>query len=425
MSDFLEGIAIFTQLYPSTMALVWVCGGLYYYFHWERKDIALAKKVLVLPRYPKVTLMVPCYNEGANVEETITHLLRQRYPDFEVLAINDGSKDDTGARLDKMAAEHSRLSVLHQRNQGKAMALNNGFEVAKGEILICIDGDAVLDYDAVSWMVKSFLESPQVGAVTGNPRVRTRSTIIGKLQACEFSSIIGLIKRAQRIYGTVFTVSGVVVAFRRSAIEQIGGWSTDMVTEDIDVSWKLQLAGWKIHYQSQALCWVLMPETIRGLYKQRLRWAQGGAEVFMRYGAQALRWRNRHFWLLLVEYLASVTWSYSMVLMALLWLLNSQLFQSTGQEFGQPFSIAPMFEWSAVMMITVCLLQFAVSIIIDSRYDKSMSQSFIWCVWYPLIYWVINMLTVVVAVPKALLRRRGELAVWESPDRGEVFREQA
>lgn len=224
--------------------------------------------------------MVPCYNEGANVEETIGHLLRQRYPDFEVLTINDGSKDDTGARLDRLAQQDPRLTVLHQHNQGKAMALNNGLAVASGEILVGIDGDAVLDYDAVRWMVKHFIESPRVGAVTGNPRVRTRSTIIGKIQTGEFSSIIGLIKRAQRIYGTVFTVSGVVVAFRKQAVEAVGGWSNDMVTEDIDISWKLQLAGWLIHYQPQALCWVLMPETVRGLYKQRLRWAQGGPRSF-------------------------------------------------------------------------------------------------------------------------------------------------
>ena len=151
MKELLEGIAIFTLAYPSLMAMVWVCGGLYYYFQWERRDIALAKRGLELPYYPRVTLMVPCYNEGANVEETIGHLLRQRYPDFEVLAINDGSKDDTGARLDRLAQQDPRLTVLHQHNQGKAMALNNGLAVASGEILVGIDGDAVLDYDAVRW----------------------------------------------------------------------------------------------------------------------------------------------------------------------------------------------------------------------------------------------------------------------------------
>ncbi|MGL5815174.1 MAG: poly-beta-1,6-N-acetyl-D-glucosamine synthase [Aeromonas sp.] len=414
MMDFLDGLAVFTLAYPSLMAMVWMCGGLYYYFQWERRDLALARRGLTLPSHPRVTLMVPCYNEGANVEETIGHLLRQRYPNFEVLAINDGSRDDTGARLDRLALGDARLRVLHQPNQGKAMALNHALGEADGEILVGIDGDAVLDHDAVMWMVKHFLESPRVGAVTGNPRVRTRSTIIGKIQTGEFSSIIGLIKRAQRIYGTVFTVSGVVVAFRKSAVEAVGGWSTDMVTEDIDISWKLQLGGWLIHYQPQALCWVLMPETVRGLYKQRLRWAQGGAEVMLRYGAQVLRWRNRRFWLLLLEYAASVIWCYGMLFLALSWLLHPNLTTLAEGHF---------FAWSGVLMTGICLLQFGISIFIDSHYDRTMQRSFIWCAWYPLIYWLLNLVTVIVAVPKALLRRRGQLAVWESPDRGESFRE--
>ncbi|UBH28596.1 poly-beta-1,6-N-acetyl-D-glucosamine synthase [Aeromonas enteropelogenes] len=414
MNELLHGIVMFTLAYPSVMAMVWICGGLYYYVQWERRDIAQAKAGLVLPRYPKVTLMVPCYNEGDNVEETISHLLRQRYPDFEVLAINDGSKDDTGERLDRLAAQDRRITVLHQPNQGKAMALNNGLALARGEILVGIDGDAVLDYDAVAWMVKNFIESPRVGAVTGNPRVRTRSTIIGKIQTGEFSAIIGLIKRAQRIYGRVFTVSGVVSAFRKSAVEEVGGWSTDMVTEDIDISWRLQLAGWRIHYQPQALCWVLMPETLGGLYKQRLRWAQGGAEVFLRYGLQALHWRNHRFWVLLLDYLFSVFWCYSMLFLSLIWVIEPDL---SGLTNGH------LFEWTGVVMTVMCLLQFSVSIFIDSHYDKTMIRSFLWCVWYPLIYWLLNLVTVVVAVPKAILRRRGRLAVWESPDRGESFRD--
>ncbi|WP_349919581.1 poly-beta-1,6-N-acetyl-D-glucosamine synthase [Aeromonas veronii] len=414
MTTFLDGLAVFTLAYPSLMAMVWMCGGLYYYFQWERRDLALARRGLTLPRYPRVTLMVPCYNEGANVEETIGHLLRQRYPDFEVLAINDGSRDDTGAHLDRLALKDERLRVLHQPNQGKAMALNHALGEASGEILVGIDGDAVLDHDAVIWMVKHFLESPRVGAVTGNPRVRTRSTIIGKIQTGEFSSIIGLIKRAQRIYGTVFTVSGVVVAFRKAAVEAVGGWSTDMVTEDIDISWKLQLAGWLIHYQPQALCWVLMPETVRGLYKQRLRWAQGGAEVMLRYGSRVLRWQNRRFWPLLLEYAASVAWCYGMLLLALSWLLHPDLAALAEGHF---------FAWSGVLMTGICLLQFGISIFIDSHYDRTMLRSFIWCAWYPLVYWLLNLVTVVVAVPKALVRRRGQLAVWESPDRGESFRE--
>ena len=156
------------------------------------------------------------------------------------------------------------------------MALRMGGMLSQAEFLVCIDGDALLDQHAVTWMMQHFIHSPRVAGVTGNPRIRTRSTLLGKIQVGEFSAILGLIKRAQRIYGRVFTMSGVVSAFRKSALHQAGYWSLDMVTEDIDISWKLQMNYWDIRFEPHALCWILMPETLRGLWKQRLRWAQGG-----------------------------------------------------------------------------------------------------------------------------------------------------
>src|SRR5690554_1483687 len=272
----LDFLSIFTFSYPGVMTTIWICGGIYFYLHWERKQAWP-------PRYfwdvsaPTVTVLIPCHNEGPNINETIGHLFNQNYPKIEVIAINDGSYDDTAKKLEALRTKFSSLKVLHQSNRGKASALNHGLSEASGSIIVGIDGDAILDYDAISYMVDHFVQSPKVSCVTGNPRVRTRSTVIGKIQTGEFSSIIGLIKRAQRIYGMVFTISGVVCAFRRSALEEVQGWKTDMVTEDIEISWRLQLAGGHVRYEPRALCWVLMPETLSGLFRQRLRWAQGGA----------------------------------------------------------------------------------------------------------------------------------------------------
>src|SRR5690606_1756376 len=111
--------------------------------------------------------------------------------------------------------------------------------------------------------------SPRVGAVTGNPRIRTRSTLLGRIQVGEFSSIIGLIKRAQRTYGKVFTVSGVMACFRRSALHDVGYWDPHALTEDIDVSWRLEIRHWDVRFEPNALCWILMPETLQGLWRQR------------------------------------------------------------------------------------------------------------------------------------------------------------
>ena len=129
----------------------------------------------------------------------------------------------------------------------------------------------------------------------------------------EFSSIIGLIKRAQSLMGTIFTVSGVCCLFRKDVMEEIGGWSTNMITEDIDVSWKIQTAGYNIMYEPRALCWVLMPERLYGLYKQRLRWAQGGAETIIKYFPQVWRWKNRRLWPMYAEYFVTATWAILLV----------------------------------------------------------------------------------------------------------------
>lgn len=157
------------------------------------------------------------------MQETITHALKLDYPHFEVIAINDGSSDNTGEVLDRLAEQHEKLRVVHlAQNQGKAMGLQAGSLMTDAEFLIGIDGDALLDPHAAKWMVRHFLQNPTVAAVTGNPRIRTRSTLLGRIQVGEFSSIVGMIKRAQRTFGRLFTVSGVITAFRKSAVHQVG-----------------------------------------------------------------------------------------------------------------------------------------------------------------------------------------------------------
>jgi biofilm PGA synthesis N-glycosyltransferase PgaC len=404
----------FAYYYPLFMSYVWMCGGLYYRYHWERgEDIDHPPKLV---EYPPVSILVPCYNEEENIEETVRYLSQLNYPDYEVLCINDGSSDETGPKLNQLSELYPNLRVVHlEANRGKARALNTGALLAKHEILVCIDSDAILDPDALTWLVRHFRDSPRLGAVTGNPRIRNRSTLLGKIQVGEFSSIIGLIKRAQRIYGRIFTVSGVVTAFRRGALQRVGFWHAGTVTDDIDVSWRLQLNHWDIRYEPNALCWILMPETYRGLWHQRLRWARGGAEAAMLYGGRMLRWRSRRMWLVFAEYWLSVVWSFVLAAIVLLWLVGK--FVELPPSIHVP-SLVP--GWHGVVLATTCLLQFFVSLLIDGRYEKRMVRHFFWMIWYPLAYWMFNMVTTIVAAPRALLRKSQKRARWTSPDRGIV-----
>ena len=413
MNTFVSFLFQFTFFYPLTMSLLWIAGGLNYYLRRERGG-RVRTDPPELTSEPFVSILIPCHNEGDQVDETIEAALAQRYPHFEVIAINDGSRDHTAERLDVLAAKHERLRVVHlDRNLGKANAMRMGALAAHGEYLVCIDGDALLDEYATHWMVSHLLAGPRVGAVTGNPRIRNRSTLLGKLQVGEFSSIIGMIKRAQRVYGRIFTVSGVICAFRRSALHRIGYWADDMITEDIDISWRLQMDHWDIRYEPNALCFILMPETLKGLWKQRLRWACGGVEVMLRHASSLFSWRRRRMWPVLLEYMLSVFWAYTMLFIIVLWAIG--LFVALPPRLYVD-SIFP--GWHGVVLGLVCLLQFAVSMVIDRRYETRIGRNYYWMIWYPIAYWMLSLFTTLVAVPKTLTKRRRQRAVWVSPDRG-------
>ncbi|MHB8920951.1 MAG: poly-beta-1,6-N-acetyl-D-glucosamine synthase [Halothiobacillus sp.] len=411
--DLLFGYAFY---YPLIMAWMWMIGGIWYYLRWEnRYDLGPDFPPAVASR-PPASILIPCFNEERNVRDTIHYALATEYPEFEVIAINDGSTDRTAAILDELAALNPRLRVVHlTTNQGKAVALCAGAVAAQHEFLICIDGDALLHPNAVAWMMVHLASGKRVGAVTGNPRILNRSSLLGKLQVGEFSSIIGLMKRAQRVYGRLFTVSGVIAGYRRTALHRIGYWSEDMITEDIDISWRLQMDHWDIRYEPDALCYIYMPETFKGLWKQRLRWAQGGVEVLLKHGRDLLIWRRRRFWAVALEYLASVAWAYIMFSLIVLYFVG--LFVPLAPQWRID-TLLP--QWNGVILGVTAMAQFAVSMLIDRRYEpkKRFFRNYFWIIWYPLAFWLLIMLTTIVAVPKTLFKKRGQRARWVSPDRG-------
>ena len=400
---------LFAFLYPLVMAWTWMIGGLWFFFKREYKQGQL----------PEVSaqgcsIIIPCFNEEAQVKETIRYALQTQYSKFEVIAVNDGSSDRTAEILDELAQQYPMLRVVHlAENQGKAFALRSGMMVSQFEYLICIDGDALLHPHAAIWMMHHLTRFNRVGAVTGNPRILNRSSILGKLQVGEFSSIIGLIKRAQRTYGRIFTVSGVIAGFRKTALEQVGFWSDDKITEDIDISWKLQLTKWDIHYVPNALCYIYMPETLTGLWKQRLRWAQGGVEVLWTYVPQLFKVSALKMWPVALESMLSMIWAYVILLIVVLFFVGLFVALPSGWYVK---SLLP--QWYGVILAITCLIQFFISLYIDKRYDDHrFLRNYFWVIWYPLFFWILGAATTIVAVPKALFTQK-KRARWVSPDRG-------
>ena len=414
IGDFLiVAIPMFCFGYPFIMAWYWMAGGVLFYFERERLMPPQNRPDPIAP-WPPISILVPCYNEADNAEETLATAAAVAYPEFEVIAINDGSRDNTAEVLDKLAVRLPRLRVVHlAANQGKATALNVGALMARHELLVCIDGDALLDPYALRWIARAFRRSG-VGGLAGNPRIRNRTSLLGRLQVGEFSSIVGLIRRAQTTYGRLFTVSGVICAFRKRALEEAGWWSPRTITDDIDVTWRVQVAGWRVVYEPNAIVWILMPETLRGLWKQRLRWAEGGAQMMIDFFRPMISLRAPSLLPTYLNNLLSMLWAHLILFslgIGLLW-----LFGLAPPAMMVGFKLVP--EWWGLTLALTYLAQALVSHLVERRYEPDLLRSLFWIIWYPMAFWLIGTLTTVAALPRALFRPRKERTTWVSPDRG-------
>ncbi|MCR5796973.1 MAG: poly-beta-1,6 N-acetyl-D-glucosamine synthase [Eubacterium sp.] len=402
----LRTIELFVFWYPALMAVFWMAGGIIFYFSNERK------KPIPLYEIPMVSILVPCYNEGETLENTVERLAEIQYPNYEIIVINDGSTDNTVEVAESLLDKYPMMRFINQKeNAGKANALYLGLLASNGEILVGVDSDSYIMPDALNYMVPHFtnrFNGERVGAVTGNPRVRNRNSLLAKIQLCEYASIISLIKRTQRVWGKVMTVSGVVVAFRKKALMDAELWDRDMITEDIGVTWKLEKKYWDVRYEPRALCMMLVPETVRGLAKQRGRWASGGMEILRRHFNIFKSWKSRRLFPVYLEQLCSILWSLCWLLMLIIIIFNL---------FTNNTYIQLPYLWKSLFLSSVCLLQFIVAIALDSRYDPHLFKYSVEAVWYPFLYWYINAFLVIKALP-TLFKRNKKLAKWSSPDRG-------
>lgn len=407
-------IFFFVFFYPLFMAIFWMMGALFFFYRRERYE----KTVPKLDAYPRIAILVPCHNEELVIRDAVKQLAQNHYPDFEIIAVNDGSTDRTGEILEELVKEYDKLRVVTlTRNYGKAMALKAAAVASSAEFLMCIDADALLDKDALFWMMRHFLDGPRVGAVTGNPRVVNRTSLLARIQIGEFSAIVGMIKRTQRKVGRVFTVSGVNACFRRAALHSVGYWSPETVTEDIDISWKLQLRHWDIRYEPHALTWILVPESLHALWRQRLRWAQGGVEAALNYTKRMRFWVSRRMWPVFAEYWLGVSWCYAFAITVVCWAGTNFLPADTWPKAMEVHDLIP--GWTGVILAFTCLLQFTVGLILDGFYEKrGLLRYLFWAIWYPAIYWFLSAATTIVAVPKGIFRRgKTQYAVWKSPKR--------
>ena len=232
--------------------------------------------------FPAVSIIVPAYNEELNAAKTIDNLLQQDYPNFEIIFIDDGSKDHTFQKIVNLFSSNKKVKIYTKPNGGKASALNFGIAQTITNFVICIDADTQLKSDAITHLMLKFTD--QVGAVAGNVKVGNESTMLTKWQSIEYITSQNFDRRAFDLINGITVVPGAIGAFRKEAIEKAGGFTTDTLAEDCDLTIRILRNGYLVVNCVEAIAVTEAPETLKEFMKQRFRWSYGVMQSF---------WKNR------------------------------------------------------------------------------------------------------------------------------------
>ena len=243
------------------------------------------KKLMQIPftGNPLVSIIVPAFNEEVNAVSSLENLLRCDYPNFNIVFVDDGSKDSTYEKVSTAFANHPKIKVFTKPNGGKASALNYGIGHTNADYVVCIDADTKLLTDAVSKMMQHFSRE-NVGAVAGNVKVGNEVNIITRWQSIEYISSQNVDRKAFAYLNAITVVPGAIGAFRKEALEAAGGFSTDTLAEDCDLTIRILRCGYQIDNENAAIAMTEAPETIKQFMKQRFRWTFGVMQTF---------WKNR------------------------------------------------------------------------------------------------------------------------------------
>ncbi|ANZ69318.1 glycosyl transferase [Pediococcus claussenii] len=400
-------ISSYVILYPMIVSIIWIVSSIF--FSIQQHVVPLVNSHHGKPD-DLVSVLIPAHNESATLLGTVESATELSYQNIELILINDGSDDDTLSVMNNLAEKYNSRCpikvVTVTPNQGKANALNVGAQHAQGEFLLCLDADCYVDKEALKPILANFYDDEKVGAVAGKPIVRNRTSLLGRLELLEYIGVIDIIKRGQAfITGHITTVSGVVVAYRKEALADVGWWNKNSLTEDIDMTWRLYRHNWSVRYAPQAVAWILVPEHIGALIHQRQRWARGGFEVL---------WRNKGMFFhgslsaqgLLVDMILSDMWALSCTFVLLFYVITI--------GFTQKLILDGVILF---VLLLISLVQFIIGFIDSKKSDFISWQDLLLLPVYIIFYWFINLASCLAALASFFLDTNHK-GTWNSPDRG-------
>jgi peptidoglycan-N-acetylglucosamine deacetylase len=354
------------------------------------------KPVASLTSFPLVSIIVPAYNEEVTAKRAVDNLLLCDYPAFEIVFVDDGSHDNTYKIINQAFSDNSNVKVFTKPNGGKASALNFGIQQASGEFLVCIDADTLLNTDAVSKMMQMFT-SHKIAAVAGNVKVGNRVNMLTNWQSIEYTTSQNFDRLAFDYVNAIMVIPGAIGTFRKSAIIEAGGFTTDTLAEDCDLTLRLLKCGYKVRTCNDAISLTEAPETLKMFYKQRFRWTFGIMQSF---------WKHR-----------SLLFTHRKPNMGWILLPNMLIFQMILPIFSpivDLLTIYALFTANAPEVILAYFIFFAVDCIISFHAFKYDKQKFtIRSVFYLFVQRIVYRQFLFYVLIKSYLKAlKGELASW-------------
>ncbi len=419
--DFVATIIYFILVsYPILGSFAWFIGVLCYSFLFKYKHIDWAE--IPTEVEPFITIMVPAHNEEVVIEDTIDYLMTKiNYGNYEVLVTDDGSTDETPAILARLQKKYPKLRVIRiDKNKGKAHAFDIGMAFAKGRLILSNDADTVPEPDALSNYVNYFIRpgGRNISAVTANMDVKNRTSLLGKSQTVEFSSILGIIKRTQAgVLGGLYAYSGANTMYRKDALIDVGGFRQDRATEDISIAWDHQLNGWISVFAPTIIFFMEVPVSLPMLYRQRKRWAKGGTEVWLTNFKKVLfhPFENIGRTFMFIDQTFSIIWSlfFCISFFVFIILMGIYLYQGNFEQIYRTLTISFLFV--CFEMISG-IIQLIASLVVDDQGRKLKYMLF--APLYMLLFWMVNAITIMTTFIPAIKTILGYgSGTWKSPER--------
>ena len=361
---------------------------------------------------PLVSVIVPAYNEEVNAVSSVESLLKGDYPHFEIIFVDDGSHDATYAKVSEAFAGHPQVKVYTKPNGGKASALNYGISRSEAELVICIDADTKLEPNAISQLVMHFGDNKGsrmkqgggtgqaagrgiVGAVAGNVKVGNQVNLMTRWQAIEYISSQNFDRKAFAYLNAITVVPGAIGAFRKQAIEEAGGFTTDTLAEDCDLTIRILRCGYIIENDNTAIAWTEAPETLKQFFKQRFRWSYGVMQTFWKNRDALLNWKYR--WLGYAALPNILIFQYIIPFVIPL----ADFFMIVGLFTGNASKIGGYYLVFMIVDLLVALLAFC--------FEREKLSRLVWLIPQRLIWRWLTWLVLFRAVRRAL---KGELQHW-------------